>query len=73
MKVRTGLLAGMGESVAMVEAPDLADGMGADMASGPYINKWLGCWRCKGVKDQYGNVSQARCQMCWPIGAQPPV
>lgn len=39
----------------------------------PYMNKWLTCWRCKGSKDQYGNVSNARCQACWPMGEMPPV
>jgi hypothetical protein len=41
--------------------------------SQPYINKWDACWRCKGKKDQYGNLSNASCNLCWPPNRQPPV
>ena len=62
MNVKTGLQAGMGEE------PSADDEFGA-----PYMNTWMSCWRCKGKKDQYGNVSQATCGACWPVGEQAPM
>lgn len=66
MYVRTNLKAGE-------NAYELAAAPEEDALAGPYMNKWRTCYRCKGKKDQYGNVSDATCQMCWPMNAQPPV
>jgi hypothetical protein len=68
MNVKTGLKAGEG-----LDTATLASSAGAANLSSPFINKWLTCFRCKGLKDQYGNVSNATCNMCWPMGAQAPV
>ena len=66
MLVRTNLKAG--ESAAnLAAAPDQA------ALAGQNMNKWRTCYHCRGKKDQYGNMSEATCQMCWPMSAQPPV
>jgi hypothetical protein len=71
MLIRTGLKAGadpepiypIGDNVYMTEPEE---------TSTPYMNKWLSCYRCKGTRDTYGNVSKARCEACWPMGAKSP-
>ena len=68
MKIKTGLKAGEG-----VETVKLDLSAGESHLTSPFINKWLTCYRCKGYKDQYGNVSNATCSICWPMGAQAPV
>jgi hypothetical protein len=68
MNVQSGLKAGEG-----VETATLGTSDGEALFSSPFINKWQTCYRCKGLKDQYGNVSNATCSMCWPMGAQAPV
>lgn len=68
MNVKTGLR--VGES-SETTAADLSSE--ESRLSSPFINKWQTCYRCKGLKDQYGNVSNATCSMCWPMGSQAPV
>jgi hypothetical protein len=68
MNVKTGLKVGEG-----VETSALDSSAGESLLTSPFINKWQTCYRCKGFKDQYGNVSNASCSMCWPMGAQAPV
>jgi hypothetical protein len=68
MNVKTGLKVGEG-----VESTSLELSAGESLFSSPFINKWQTCYRCKGLKDQYGNVSNATCNMCWPMGDQAPV
>jgi hypothetical protein len=67
MNVKTGLKAGED-----VETTMLDSSAGAANLSSPFINKWQTCYRCKGLKDQYGDVSNATCNMCWRMGAQAP-
>jgi hypothetical protein len=68
MNVKTGLKAGESADTATEESA-----AGGSLVSSPFINKWQTCYRCKGLKDQYGNVSNATCSMCWPMGSQAPV
>jgi hypothetical protein len=68
MNVKTGLKVGEGIENA---TSDLSSGEA--FISSPFINKWQTCYRCKGLKDQYGNVSNATCSMCWPMDTQAPV
>ena len=68
MNVKTGLKAGEG-----VENTTLDSSAKEFNFSSPFINKWQTCYRCKGLKDQDGNVSNATCNICWPMGAQAPV
>jgi hypothetical protein len=68
MNIKTGLKAGEG-----VENGTLDSSVGESLFSSPFINKWQTCYHCKGLKDQYGNVSNATCNTCWPMGAQSPV
>jgi hypothetical protein len=68
MIVKTGLKAGEDlETTTHDPTP------GNALLSLPFINKWHTCYRCKGIKDQYGSVSNATCSMCWPTGARAPV
>jgi hypothetical protein len=68
MIVKTGLKAG--EDFGTTSSDSIT---GNVLLSSPFIKKWYTCYRCKGLKDQYGNVSNATCSMCWPVGAQAPV
>jgi len=68
MKITTGLKAGED-----VGTEKLDSSAGESNLSSPFINKWQTCYRCKGYKDQYGNVSNATCGICWPMGAQAPI
>jgi len=68
MIVKTGLKAG--EDFGTTSSDSTT---GNVLLSSPFINKWHTCYRCKGLKDQYGNVSNATCSLCWPVGAQAPV
>jgi hypothetical protein len=68
MIVKTGLKAG--EDFGTTSSDSTT---GNVLLSSPFINKWHTCYRCKGLKDQYGNISNATCSMCWPVGAQAPV
>jgi hypothetical protein len=68
MFVKTGLKSGENVESATVGSPG-----GESILSSPFINKWQTCYKCKGLKDQYGNVSNATCNVCWPMGSQAPV
>jgi len=68
MKIKTGLKAG-----ASTDTAGERGAAGESLITSPFINKWMTCYRCKGIKDQYGNVSNATCKMCWPMGSQAPV
>jgi hypothetical protein len=62
MKAITGLRSG--ESI---DSAAEYDPFGITDLAFPFTNKWQTCYRCKGLKDQLGNVSNATCSMCRPI------
>jgi len=68
MLIKTGLRSGELAGAAVTDAPTNLFSL-----SSPFINKWQTCYRCKGLKDQYGNVSNATCGMCWPMGSPAPI
>ena len=68
MNVKTGLKVGENFETATHDSTS-----GDVLMPSLFINKWYTCYRCKGLKDQYGNVSNATCSMCWPMDAQAPV